>query len=364
MKYILLVFVLSLFAISVSATMAWEPPEDCGPDQRQAPGNTNTPCKLVFPEIQNIEYKIMKVYPNCIEGIEIRIPGLKPTSTSAVQFNTLEEWWGSRKIWNDLPWQYKDNHLSVLGLQWGLNSSITESLFGNPNAREPNVYLSGIHKNSETNRVGIARPRTDNVATLVSACLALVQQEKDDIEHAARLAQEEADAEARRIAEADADRKEQGQALRDAETQARIAEEELKAVQERQRIVAETELIKTQTLRTQLEHEEAVAAIVQEIARIRLAGQQDRARLTNEYLIRAEASASEFNAEVEEIRKTIQDYLDFNSALLAQLDEYRSNIATELEEVEYELDQQRERIEELNAVKEEEPEEPTVTSTP
>ena len=352
MKYMLLGFILLLLAMSTTTAMAWEPTEDCAPEERQAPGNTNTPCNVIFSEIQSIEYKIIKVYPYCIEEMDILIPGMKTTETSQIQFNTLENWWGSRGIWNDLPWRYQDGHLLVYGLQWGFNSSIANSLFGNPDARQPKVYLSGMneYRINETNRVGIARPRTDNVAALVSACLALVQQEKDDKEHAVRLIQEEVDAAARRAAERDATAKEQEQALRDAESQAREAEAEAEAAQERQRIITETELLKTETLRAQLAHEETIAGILQEIARILLAGQEDRVRLTNEYLIRAESSAAAFDLEREEIERAIQEYLDFNTELLEQLEQYRANIAKQLQKVERELETQRARIEEINTL--------------
>ena len=92
----------------------------------------------------------------------------------------------------------------------------------------------------------------------------------------------------------------------EAQEQAEAAQQELQAYQEQQRIAAETEVIRTQALQAQLLHEEAVAEILREITRIRLAGQSDRARLTNEWLIRMEADAAEFAEEVAEIEATIQ----------------------------------------------------------
>ena len=93
--------------------------------------------------------------------------------------------------------------------------------------------------------------------------------------------------------------------------------------------------------------------VLEDIVRVRLAGQTDRARLTNEYLARARAVAEEFNIEVAEIEKTIQDYLDFNSELLGQLDEYRKEIDDQLARVESELAAQQARIESLGREEEE-----------
>ena len=362
MKYILLGFILLLLAMSTTNAMAWEPTEDCSPEERQSPGNTNTPCNVVFPESQSTEYLIEKHYPHCIETMRIHFPGMKYTVDSEIYFfakgptRTSQTWytWGGT-----LPWSYSEEHIVVYGWQWSLRDAIKESHFSNPDGYLPDLYITDKDdRNLRVNAIQIARPRTDNVAALVSACLALVQQEKDDKEHAVRLVQEEADAEARRIVEADATAKEQEQALRDAESQAREAEAELEAAQERQKTITETELLKTETLRIQLAHEEIIAGILQEIARIRLAGQKDRARLTNEYLIRVESSAAAFDLEREEIERTIQAYLDFNTELLEQLEQYRANIARQLEEVELKLEAQRARIEEINTL------ENSVPSTP
>ncbi len=353
MKYIAVLVAVAVFAIGSSTVFPWEPPEDCEPENREISGNTGTPCRPAFPEIQSAEYRVTKDYPNCIEEMVFHLPGLTRTEDSEVGFlsgsSTDSSWWSGSEIWRYHSWDYGDDRLRVQGTSWGLNSRINDSSFGNPTERHPLVWLSPA---GGSNRVSIARPRTDNVAALANACLALVRQEKADREHADAVAQAEADAEARRQAELDAANREREQAKREAEAQARVAEAELVAAKEAQRIVAETELLRTQTLKAQLAHEEAIAGILQEIARIRLAGQQDRARLTNEYLVRAEASAEAFNVEVEEIEATIQRYLDFNTELLAQLEAYRADIANKLQEAERDLAEQQARIEALGRIEE------------
>ena len=89
--------------------------------------------------------------------------------------------------------------------------------------------------------------------------------------------------EAARLA-AEAAKLEEEQAIREAETQARINEANLEAANESKRRVLEAERIKTQTLITKIENEKAVADILFEITRIRLRGTEERAALTNEWL--------------------------------------------------------------------------------
>lgn len=359
MKYIAVLVAVAVFAIGSGAVSAWEPPEDCEPEYREISGNTGTPCKPAFPEIQSVEYLVTKDYPNCIEEMVFRMPDLVPTGDSRITF--LYRYTPRSSLtdtWHYYRWEYSDGYLHVRGNSWNERSRIEESAFGNPtNEDDPSIYLRPYlsrdgYITSGANRVSITRPRTDNVVALANACLALVRQEKADREHAVAVAQAEADAEARRQAEIDAAIREREQAAREAEAQARVAEAELAAAKEAQRIVAETELLRTQTLKAQLAHEEAIAGVLQDIARIRLAGQQDRARLTNEYLVRAEASAEAFNVEVEEIEATIQRYLDFNSELLIQLEQYRADIAAKLQEAEQDLAEQQARIEALGRIEE------------
>ena len=148
-------------------------------------------------------------------------------------------------------------------------------------------------------------------------------------------------------AQKDADEKAEQQAQRDAESQARIAAQELAAAQESKRRIAATELLKTQTLETQIQHEEVIASILREIVRIRLAGQEDRARITNEYLTRAEATAASFEEETVETETRIQAYLDFNAALLTRLEEYQADIGARLERIKTSIAEQQANIDRL-----------------
>ena len=111
--------------------------------------------------------------------------------------------------------------------------------------------------------------------------------------------------------------------------------------------IARTELIKTQTLAAELAHKEVISGILQDIVRIRLAGQEDRARLTNEHLARMETSSEEFDVETSEVEARIQQYLDFNAALLTQIEEYQSTLRTRLETLKESIAEQQANIDAL-----------------
>ena len=93
--------------------------------------------------------------------------------------------------------------------------------------------------------------------------------------------------------------------------------------------------------------------------RIRLAGQEDRARITNEYLTRAEATAESFEDETTEIEGRIQAYLDFNATLLVRLEEYQADIEARLERTRANIAEQQARIDALK----EEAQSPTAEET-
>ena len=348
MKYVLAVLIafigVTLGVLSSPDVAAWEPPEDCADEDRTIAGNRNSPCKMVVPDISHVEYRVRMAYPVCVEEMLIHMP------ESTVPEDPPHYYISSGRWQHDI-WSYSggdrrinDGHIMVTGKRWNLKSKVgSTSAFGNPTTERPKllVMVDDAHSN------WVERPRTDAVAELVNACLDLVRQEKEDKEHQAEVEKAEAEAAARIEAQKDADEKAEQQAQRDAESQARIAAQELAAAQESKRRIAATELLKTQTLETQIEHEEVVADILREIVRIRLAGQEDRARITNEYMTRAEATAASFEEETVETESRIQAYLDFNAALLTRLEEYQADIGARLERVRANLAEQQARIDVL-----------------
>ena len=359
MRYVIvpLIALLAAFGLYSADVTAWDAPEECADEDRENPNNRLSPCRRVMPEVSFVEYRVRMVYPACIEEMVFHMPG---SVAPGVRFNEISAevpgTWGTLYDWR--RGTIHDGYTAFAGARWHLASSATGgSVFGNPSSSITEIRLKAAY-HVDGNPPGttsaiysgwLERPRTDALTELVYACLALVQQEEADQAHAAAVAQAETEAAARVAAEQDASEKAEQQAQRDAESQARIAAQELAAAQESKRRAAATELVKTQTLSTQIQHEEVIAGILRDIVRIRLAGQEDRARITNEYLTRAETAATAFEGETAETEARIQAFLDFNAALLTRLEEYQADIGARLERVQDSIEEQQANIDRLAA---------------
>ena len=264
------------------------------------------------------------------------MPGSIAPQASTSSFVIMAD--GGHYLWDNRRFYVrtiKDGHVLVTGKRWNLKSAVETSVFGNSAPDRPMMRVEMGDSRSNW----VERPRTEAVGELANACLDLVRQEEEDREHQAAVEKAEREAAARIEAQKDADEK--------AESQARIATQELTALQESKRRVAATELLRTQTLETQIQHEEVVASILREIIRIRLAGQEDRARITNQYMTRAEATAASFEEETVETESRIQAYLDFNAALLTRLEEYQADIGARLQRIKTSIAEQQASIDRL-----------------
>ena len=131
--------------------------------------------------------------------------------------------------------------------------------------------------------------------------------------------------------------------------QKRIAKEQIAAALKNRTQTARTELLKTQTLTEQLVHDEELAGILRDIIRIRLSAQEDRARITNEYLDRARNASADFEVETSEIESRIQEYLDFNALLLNEISEYQSNVRDRLDRLRTDVAERQSEINRLEA---------------
>ena len=354
MRYVIvpLIALLAAFGLYSADVTAWDAPEECADEERENPNNRLSPCRSVTPEVSHVEHRVRMEYPVCIEEMVFHMPGsVAPDASVRLQVyyqyrrnETRELEWEFHKVYDGYvvfgPYRtYAD--------RWHSKSNIpTASGFGNPAAGNTLIWLRTPYDGFLDGNT-VDRPRTDALSELIYACLALVQQEKEDQAHTAAVEQAETEAAARIAAEQDASEKAEEQAQRDAESQARIAAQELTAAQESKRRAAATELVKTQTLQAQIAHEEVIASILRDIVRIRLAGQEDRARITNEYLTRAETEAAAFEGETSEVEARIQAYLDFNAALLTRLEEYQADIGARLERVQASIEEQQANIDRL-----------------
>ena len=360
MRYIIIA-VVGLAILAFSSTVfaddhTWQRPTECADEDRQISGNRSTPCKYVLPTLDKVEHKVYMYYPSCWEALVFRMPGMKPLPDG---FNAvwadIQRFRGNssdrdgRSIMSILPenLSVRIDGIGYFGYGWGLGDTVYESEFPQPRTDRPYVRIRLINGGEWSNAA--LYPDTTNTVELVNACLALVAQEKEDIEHEAELARQEAAEAARIEAERDAAAKEEEQAQREAKTQARIAEQELAAANERRLAIARAEEIKTQTLIDEIALQEVLTEILNDIVRIRLAGQEDRARITNEYLARARAASESFDLETSEIESRVQEYIDFNAALLAEIAEYRLSIQNRLEGLRASIEDQRAEIDKLEA---------------
>ena len=376
MRYIIAAIVgLAILAFSspvFADDHTWQRPTECADEDRQISGNRSTPCKYVIPTVEEVEYEVRMVYPYCWEVLYFYAPGVKPLPAGfyigGVEMRLFETSGSTRPrgyVVNDPYWPEYDRFIvreggfgregrfAYLGSRWGLGDFVpTNSPTFNEQRNDfPYVRLSfsitGSGQLPWTN--AMLYPDATNTGELVNACLALVKQQKEDEEHAAELARQEAAEAARIVAERDAAAKEEEQAQREADTQARIAEQELAAANERRLAIARAEEIRTQTLIDEIALQEVLTAILNDIVRIRLAGQDDRARITNEYLNRARDASADFEVETSEIESRVQEYLDFNAALLVEIAEYQLSIQNRLDRLRASIEEQRAEIDRLEA---------------
>ena len=159
-----------------------------------------------------------------------------------------------------------------------MGDEIRGTAFGGAGTDNPHVRISLFGEYGEWSKAALY-PDTANAIELINSCLVLVAQEKANREHAAEIERQEQAEAARLKAERDAAAKEEEQARLTAESQARIAEQQLAAANERRLAIARAEEIKTQTLIDEIATQEVLTEILNDIVRIRLAGQEDRTRI-------------------------------------------------------------------------------------
>ena len=363
-----LLLLLTITAISIASMGVIQANDHlpCADEDREISGNRTSPCKVsILPEVTSIEHKIEMVYPSCHEQLIWHMPGIASIFADPGQISDPGQ---GVRIWdlrdaNDDYWSDTDHDWGVRSIRvqddkiifrlkdWGLRSAVFQ---GSSVPESTDARLRFLFANSSDGSTYIVYTNYMPLSAhkgleVVHACLARVQQEKADREHAADVARKEADEAVRIAAERDAAAKEEEQAQREAESQARIARDQLAAALENLTQIARTELIKTQTLTDQLVHEEELAGILRDIIRIRLSSQEDRARITNEYLDRARDASADFEVETSEIESRIQEYLDFNALLLNGISEYQSSVRDRLEGLRASIEEQQAEIDRLEA---------------
>ena len=389
MKYMIIVLIVLALALAAPVggqeVKYWEPPTECTDEDREIPGNRQSPCNYVMPEIERAEYHVSMVYPYCLEEMVFYSSGFGPlpgrpdgTLPPWDRYENNDDMWEA-KIYGNGQFPYisgphnrnntllQEGSYHISGSTWGLDTRIDYSRLptsGKASTITLGIILPGNYYGWPVRSNTVPHPDASNWVQMVNTCLTLVRNEKANREHAAALARQEAEEAAKRLAEADAVAKEQEQAIREAEAEARIAQEEIAAALANKLTVAKTELIKTEALVAQIAQEEALTQILLEIVRIRLAGQEDRARITSEYLERRRDAAAEFDEEVAGIEERIQAYLDFNDKLMASIEEYQNSIQNRMERLHQDIEIQKAKINILEEQAREIAVPPTPTATP
>ena len=363
-----LLLLLTITAISIASMGVIQANDHlpCADEDREISGNRTSPCKVsILPEVTSIEHKIEMVYPSCHEQLIWHMPGVASIFADPDQISEPGQGVRIWDIWdaNDDYWSDTDRDWGVRSIRvqddkiifrlkdWGLKSAVFQ---GSSVPESTDARLRFLFANSSDRSTYIVYTNYMPLSAhkgleVVHACLARVHQEKADREHAADVVRKEADEAARIEAERDAAAKEEEQAQREAEAQERIADQQLIAANERRLTIARAEEIKTQTLIDEIALQEVLTEILNDIVRIRLAGQEDRARITNEYLTRARTASESFDLETSEIESRIQEYIDFNAALLVEIAEYRLSIQNRLEALRASIEKQQADIDRLES---------------
>ena len=379
--YPLLALALALAVFTAAHIAFAERPDDCAPEDREIPGNTNSPCKWDYHlnEITSVTYGVAEniegntchevlvfgpydsawdlpeeasVYIYARMGKKNEQGAIAKSYTTGTggelagkQANSITVIPGYRPQYNT---QYK--------VFYSVNSSVpersiwrydTESHYPSDyhalkiNAlkitRIPMSYQDDRHGiNSESNWLPMPANIND-FNLLMNDCLAGIKQR---LENEAKLEETRQKVEAERVA--------QERAAKQAAAEAERQRLETEAAREALRIARGTELAKTQALIEQLEREKIIIGIWQEIVDEKLAGAKARADITNTYLTEIEANAAEFKASVVAKAAQVRRLQEINDAIADAIIAHNDEIELQLSAQEEREAEQRKKLEDLH----------------
>ncbi len=368
-----LALLLTVFAAAHIALA--ERPDDCAPEDREIPGNTNSPCKwdYRFDEITSVIYSVVENTEgdSChevlmFEPLDARgLPEGVLVEALMGQKNEQGEIGHTILIGSELVVN-PENSLTIIPTSpnakrfYSVNSEVPQRIYwgfepgtwGRHDYYVPYDYdLLKLEASRPTgiNTESIWLPMPANIADLsllMNDCLAGIKQR---LESEAKLEETRQRVEAERV--------ELNRAATAAAAEADRQRLETEAAREALRLARETELAKTQALIEQLEREKIIIGIWQEIVSEKLAGAKARAEITNTYLTEIEANAAEFKASVvakaAEVRRLQEINDSIADAIIAHNDELERQLAIQAEREA----EQRKRLEELHV-------EPSGATTP
>ena len=379
-----MIIAVGLLAVTETETVKAEFPEQCKDEDRENPSNRNSPCKFVGElALERVEWVVYLEYPRCYEKLRLHLTGHQvllsiPDRDVRLEWRNKDDRWtsspnsepyhgyffggntetyidytarrhwnrdilvGDRKYHDRVYWDMVDytRDIYVPGY-W--NQDIDTELRLRVSFRNP---TTGYWYERESNWVPNA-PEFVGGTELIYSCIDRLHQEKADREHAIKTKEQEVAGLVATRVQTEAARREEEQARREAESQARIDTERLKVAQQSAIRVAEAEKIKTQALLNTIEQEKVIADILFQITRIRLQGAEERARLTNEWLTDRDQRMAAFAQETADTAARIQQYIDFNKALLDSITRYQHEIDDRLAQTQRSVAEQQDAIEQM-----------------
>ena len=296
---------IAVLIATLACYVAWADfPDECEPHERES-DHRQALCKWNRGEltIESMEFQAYPVYPNCRIRFRFHLPdGALPPNEDMLftvylhTGNDRDAWQSANLNWGGLHYTlsfragvvkgegYIDTPLSFLpnsgyyGPVVHMNAASVPEIYGDAYERDSaftkarldvRVPSRGPQGGSYDLSAETDVPHSLNAREVtIGSCLDSLQQIHEDKLHAeAEAARQHAELEAARLA-AEAAKLEEEQAIREAETQARINTAKLEVANESKQRVLEAERIKTQTLITKIENEKALADILFEITRI------------------------------------------------------------------------------------------------
>ena len=371
-----------LLAVLIPANAAFaERPDDCAPEDREIPGNTNSPCRWDFgtDRITRVEYSVVEnaegnscreqitfsPFNGTIEkenfrddsrGVQValtvisadgKLAGWPSTerlehgeyvvfTSESVYFyvgyiHTLDDSIGTRSVW--------PNGFDDYGGSWGRNYPADFDVL--------RLEIGGKSPSVNNHSPWLPMPANINdFNLLMNDCLSGIKQR---LENEAKLEETRQKVETERVA--------QQRTAKEAAAEAERQRLETEAAREALRLVRETELAKAQALIEQLEREKIIIGIWQEVVVEKQKGAEARAQITNQYLIEIEANAAEFKASVVGKAEEIRRLQEINAAITEAIIAHNDEVERQLEIQAAREAEQREKLDDLHI-------EPPETETP
>ena len=373
-----------LLVVLIPANAAFaELPDSCVPEDREIPGNTNSPCKYDFgaDRITTVEYSVIENTEgnSCSEVLTFSpyngIAEWEQITSARIQLGIVDAG-GNPRERRPSAVMSRDKQKSVvatantiqvrIGHSYTLDSSVPrasnwpETLSWSHNYKPSRHrvlqigFFDGPWYSFSSERVlnhaseWLLMPATINdFNLLMNDCLAGIKQR---LENEAKLEENRQKVETERVA--------QERAAKQAEAEAERQRLETEAAREALRLVRETELAKTQALIEQLEREKIIIGIWQEVVVEKQKGAEARAEITNRYLSEIEANAAEFKASVVAKAAEIRRLQEINAAISDAIIAHNDEVERQLEAQAEREAEQRAKLEDLYI------EAPELTPTP